>query len=103
MGTEINIAAHQEGAVLQVKVVPNSSRDAIVGPLGTALKVKVAKPPEAGAANRAVEELLAEALGVAKSRVSVVGGLTQPLKQVLVRGMAVEAVRGKLGARGGWG
>ncbi|MGN6368181.1 MAG: DUF167 domain-containing protein, partial [Phycisphaerae bacterium] len=65
----------KDGAVLlQVKVVPNSSRTQVAGMLGEAVKIKVAQPPEGGKANRAVEELLAGLLGVAKGNVTVVAG-----------------------------
>ena len=43
---------------LALKVVPGASRDRIVGEHGDALKVAVAKPPEDGAANQAVEQFL---------------------------------------------
>ena len=73
----------KEGAVLlQVKVVPNSSRNQIAEMLGDALKIKVAQPPEDGKANRAVEELLAEVLGIPKTNVAIVAGHTRPQKTV---------------------
>ena len=49
---------------IQVKVIPSSSRDAIAGWLGEALKVRVSAPPERGLANAAVETVVAAALGV---------------------------------------
>ncbi|MGN6366691.1 MAG: DUF167 domain-containing protein, partial [Phycisphaerae bacterium] len=56
------------------------------------------QPPEGGKANRAVEELLAGLLGVAKGNVTVVAGQTRPLKTVRVAGVSAEAVAAKIGA-----
>jgi uncharacterized protein (TIGR00251 family) len=90
--------AEQNGAVVvEVKVVPNSSREMIAGLLGDRLKIKVAPPPEDGKANRAVEELLARTLGVAASQVTVVAGHMRPQKTVRIVGVAAAVVRAKLG------
>jgi len=88
---------HAEGAVLAVKVVPGASRDKVVGPLGDRLKVAVRKPPEKGAANRAVCALVAGALGVRPGDVSVLRGEARPEKDLLVRGLEPEEVRRRLG------
>ena len=58
-----------------------------------ALRVSVTAPPVEGKANAAVVELLADALGVAKSRVRVVLGHTSRDKLVGVDGMDEEEVR----------
>ncbi len=78
-----------DGIMLRIRVVPNASRDQIVGLLGGALKVKVASPPEGGKANTAVCTLLARVLGVAKQNVSVDTGHTQPNKQIAVKGIDI--------------
>jgi len=89
----------KDGALLlQVKVVPNASRAGIAGVLGDALKVKVAQPPEDGKANRAVEALLADVLGIASGNVAVVAGQTRPRKTVRIAGMSLENAREKLEA-----
>jgi uncharacterized protein (TIGR00251 family) len=75
-----------DGVELRLKVVPNSSRTAIVGPLGDRLKVKVAAPPEAGKANAEVVHLIRKWTGV--KGVEVVGGLTNPEKTVRIIGLA---------------
>ena len=49
---------------LEVKVVAGASRSRIAGWLGACLRVAVSAPAERGKANRAVTELLREALGV---------------------------------------
>lgn len=85
------------GAILAVKVVPGASRDKIVGPLGERLKVAVRKPPEKGEANKAVCALLAEALGLRAADVEVHRGAGRPEKELLVRDLAPDEVRRRLG------
>lgn len=93
------------GAELRVRVQPGASKDAIEGPgedaAGQAfLKVRVRAVPEKGKANAAVEQLLAKALGVPKSAVSVEKGETQRLKTVRISAgpsiaAALEALTGQ--------
>jgi len=70
--------------VIRVKAVPGAKSDSIVGMLGERLKVRVAAPPEGGRANRAIERLIAAALGVAPRSVSVVAGAGSAEKQVRI-------------------
>ena len=92
----LRLDPHPSGIILNVKVVPNSSRDQLAGLLGDALKIKVAKPPEDGAANRAVEQLLASVLHIPAKRVSVIAGHTQPRKRILIEGLSAATVEGTL-------
>lgn len=65
----------QSGARITVRVTPKASRNAVVqGEAG--LRAYVTVVPENGKANKAVIKLLAQALGVAKSRVALVAGAT---------------------------
>lgn len=72
--------------LVRIKAVPGASRTRIMGVLGDALKIQVAAPPEAGAANRALSEILAEAFGVPTRDVSLVSGPTSPRKTFRIRG-----------------
>lgn len=74
-------------AVLRVKVVPGSSREAIAGRLGDRLKVRVSAPPEAGAANEAVCRSIAAALGVRARDVRIASGHTRPEKTLEIDGV----------------
>ncbi len=65
--------------------MPGASRSGIAGVLGNRLKVRVAEPPEGGKANRAVERLIADWLGVRGAR--VVAGHGRPEKTVAVPGV----------------
>lgn len=91
------ITAVQAGVQIQVKAVPGASRSRIVGWLGDHLKVAVAAPPEGGKANKAICEVLAEALGVRPQDVQVTAGTTNPRKKVVVKGVTVEQTQERLG------
>ena len=80
-------------ARFNVKVVPGSSRNQIVGWLGEALKIKVTAPPEKGQANEAVIELLAEALGIGTDAIDIESGHSSPAKIIAITGMDEEAIR----------
>jgi uncharacterized protein (TIGR00251 family) len=93
----LKLTPQSGGFVLAVKVVPNSSRGQIAGMLGEEIKIKVAQPPEDGKANKAVETLLAETLGVAAGSVRVIAGHSQPHKKVLIVGVTQEVIPAKVG------
>lgn len=63
------------GAEITVRVTPRASKNAVEeGEAG--LRVLVTTVPEDGKANKAVTKLLADALGVAKSRLTLIRGAT---------------------------
>jgi uncharacterized protein YggU (UPF0235/DUF167 family) len=57
-----------------VRVQPRARRNEVVEQAGGVLRVRVTAAPEGGEANRAVIALLADALGVAPSRIALVRG-----------------------------
>jgi uncharacterized protein len=73
-----------------VRLTPKAGRDEIVGVEDhggeRVLKVRVRALPEAGRANAALERLVADWLGVAPSKVSVVQGGKSRLKGVAIAG-----------------
>ena len=76
-----------------VLVTPRASRERVGPVLEGRLKVAVTAPPVEGEANAAVCALIAKALGVAKSAVTVVRGDTGRRKTVRVVGVGADAVR----------
>ena len=75
----------EPGALLiRVKAVPGASRDQIAGAVGDRLKIRVAAPPEAGKANKAVRKLLAGTVGVRAADVAIESGETSPLKLIRI-------------------
>ncbi|MEP9375011.1 DUF167 family protein [Mesorhizobium sp. KR1-2] len=92
--------AHDKGLDVHVRLTPRSSKDALEGVESTAdgrahLAARVRAVPEKGAANAALEKLLASSLGMARSDVSVVAGGTSRLKTVRLAGDASD-LAGKL-------
>jgi uncharacterized protein YggU (UPF0235/DUF167 family) len=63
------------GALYQVRATPRA-RQAAITRQGDVFRISVTAPADEGRANMAVTEALAEALGVAKSRLSLVRGAT---------------------------
>jgi uncharacterized protein (TIGR00251 family) len=82
--------------LLNVKVVPGSSRDQISGKLGDRLKIKVAAAPEKGGANQAVIALVARTLGLPLRNISVIAGLTSPEKTLMLTGITKDTAALKL-------
>lgn len=83
-------------ARIQIKVVPKASRDRVAGTIGDAIKVCVTAPPERGKANKAVAAVLAKALGVPRSAVRIVAGVTSQRKTVEIDGISDEDARARL-------
>ncbi len=86
---------------LAVRLTPRGGADRIDGwgedaagrPL---LKVRVSAPPVEGEANAALEKLMAKALGLPKSAVSVAAGQTARIKALAIQGMTLDEIRARL-------
>lgn len=85
-------AAMTDSITLNVKVVPGASRSEISGWLEETLKIRVAAPPEKGKANRAVERLLAKALGLSHQQVRIKAGTESPRKVVEIESLCLQEV-----------
>jgi uncharacterized protein (TIGR00251 family) len=94
--SKIAIQETAGGVVFTVKVIPASSRTTIAGLLGGLLKVKVAAPAEKGKANQCLIEFLAKKLGVRKKDISILTGLTKPVKQIKIANITASALSTKL-------
>lgn len=73
-----------------MRAAPKARREGIAGvedrPRGAALKIAIAAAPSEGRANARLIELIAEALDVAKSAISIRTGATSRDKTVFVAG-----------------
>lgn len=85
--------------MLGLKVIPNASRDEIVGWLGDALKVKVQAPALDGRANAALTEFLADQLGLPRRAVVLVRGDKSRQKVVRIDGLILAEVQRRLAGK----
>lgn len=78
------IALTSKGYVFFVKVIPKAKKAGFDGWEEGRLKVKLNSPPERGAANRELIEMLAEALGIKKAQIEILSGETSRIKKVAI-------------------
>ena len=83
---------------ITVRVTPGAREPAIGEWRDGVLRVKVREKAEKGRANEAVARLLAKALGVPPSAVTLVRGATSREKALEVEGLGEDEVRRRLGA-----
>ncbi len=81
---------------ITLKVIPNASRNEVIGWMGDMLKIKVSAPPQDGRATAALCDFLADELGVPRRAISVVHGDKSRQKIVSVAGLSLSDVRAKL-------
>ena len=85
-------------ALLQVRLQPRASANAIAGVRDGVVRVRVTAPPVDGAANEALVGLLAKTLRVGRGRVSIVRGRSSRNKVVRVEGLTEEEALALLSA-----
>lgn len=95
----MNIQDSKEGAVLPVKVVPRSAKNAIVGWENDELKVRLNAAPEKGEANEELISFLAKTWKIPKSSISILSGKTSRHKKLLIHDVTAEILRIKLKPR----
>lgn len=83
-----------------MRVQPRASRNEITVEDDGHVKIRVTSAPTDGKANEAVVALIADALGVAKSRVTILTGLTSREKQLAVEGLDEQQVLERLRTKG---
>ena len=86
---------------LAVRLTPRGGRDQIEGWTQDAegrplLKVRVAAPPVEGEANAALVRLMARALGVSRSAVTIAAGDTARIKRLAIAGLDEAALAARL-------
>ena len=77
----------KNGILFEVKIIPKSSKNEIVGWEENHLKVKIKEIPEKGKANKELIGFLSKTLKIAKSNIKIVKGETSRIKKVEICGI----------------
>jgi uncharacterized protein len=77
--------------LLRLRIQPRASREGIDGLHDARLRVRVSSPPVDGAANERLVRILAEALGVPRTALTLTRGAKSRDKNVVLHGMAARA------------
>lgn len=77
-------------------IQPAAAQTQIAGRHDGLIKVRVAAPPVEGAANQALVEFVAKRLGIPKSRVRVVAGMTSRRKVLEIDGVSPDVIAASL-------
>lgn len=75
------IKAYKKGVLIQIKVVPNSSKNQL-SLLDTILKINITAPAVENKANKELVQFLAKLLNVSKSDIQIVSGEKGKQKQI---------------------
>ena len=78
------IEEKENGLVLNLRVVPRASRDAVEGLLGDALKVRIQAPPVEGKANAYLVRFLSKAWKVPRRDIEILSGETGRNKRIRI-------------------
>lgn len=81
---------------ISVKVIPNASKDELVGWLGESLKIRISAPPTDGKANERLCNFLATQLGIRLGSVSLVSGASSRQKILSIQEIALEGLKSRI-------
>lgn len=89
---------HSQGLTIQVRIVPNSSGNAVTMEKGDRLVIRLTAPPVEGKANKSLLRFLAKRLRVAPSAITILRGHTSRDKVLLISGLDELSARSRLEA-----
>jgi uncharacterized protein len=94
---KFNLHDGKRGSALAVRVTPRASRNEIVELLddGT-IKIRIASPPSDNEANETLIKFLSEILGVPRSRLDIVAGVTGRDKLISVVDMDADTAHQRI-------
>lgn len=79
-------------ATIRVKVLPRSSKNAVVGRHNGSYRIKLTAPAVEGKANKALFQLVSKKLDVPKRNLHIVSGQYARHKSIRIEGLSAQAV-----------
>jgi len=92
----VDLQETSDGVIIPVRAQPGARKNAVTGVHAGQLRVSVTQAPEKGKANLALVEVLAEALQVPRSKISLVSGATTSQKKFCVVGVDLASIRERI-------
>lgn len=86
----------ENGIIISLKLVPNSSFSKVVDYTDEYLRVKISSPPIENKANKELVAFCSKLLDVNKSKIEIVSGEKSKLKKVLIKDTKLEEITQKL-------
>ena len=93
---DLIISEKNEGCVLKCWIQPRSSRSAVIGIHGDALKIALTAPPVDGKANKELIKFLAKYFKLPKGGIQIIAGDSSRSKTILVSGLDKDIIIKKL-------
>ena len=91
--TTAMITSTAQGVIINIRVIPRSSRPGVAGTRDNALLVRLRAPPLEGAANNELVEVIARAFAVPRRTIAIVAGERSRAKRIAVMGITADDVR----------
>lgn len=95
--SKLKLQEDRRGVTFTARIVPGSSKTAVVGLLDGMVKIKIAAPAEKGKANECLAAFLARRTGVRRNAITIAAGQRSPVKQIEIAGIRAATLRDKLG------
>jgi hypothetical protein len=90
------ISEKPEGCLLKCWIQPRSSRNAVIGIHGDALKIALTAPPVDGKANKELLKFLAKYFKLPKGGIQIATGESSRSKSILINSLSKNAIIEKL-------
>lgn len=81
---DIPYSKAKDGIILEIRVIPRSSKKEIAGVNGNIVRVKLTAPPVDSAANEQLREVLADWFGIKKGNIVILKGASSRNKTVKI-------------------